>query len=442
MAKNLVAGETTKINESGSNISVELTDTMKNKINSIPSISIGTTTTGEAGTDASVSNSGTATNMILNFTIPKGANGQDGQDGADGTNGADGTDGITPHIGDNGNWFLGDEDTGKPSRGEQGPQGLKGDTGDTGPQGPTGQDGADGEDGITPHIGENGNWYLGDEDTGKPSRGIQGETGEQGQPGQPGSDGEDGQDGVGFTTASAGTPTQSDGYTVTPITFNKTDGSNVVVNVSAKNGLDGSGGTGGTTDYTQLSNKPKINNVELNGNKTLSDLGIQQTVVSETEPTDDSVKVWINPNGSNEEWSLIETFEADGINGVFEKTNINLKKAIVSIDAKIGTASKTMYLRIKTGNDIDYLRCGYISGVVNTQKEYITTVEIETQPFVIITARTCSKADTSSFNIINVSLPNNFEKKGNIKAISIGHSSEEFVPPAGTIINIYGVEGE
>ena len=91
MAKNLVAGETTKINESGSNISVNSTDTMKNKINSIPSISIGTTTTGEAGTDASVSNSGTSTNMVLNFTIPKGANGQDGQDGVDGTNGADGT---------------------------------------------------------------------------------------------------------------------------------------------------------------------------------------------------------------------------------------------------------------------------------------------------------------------------------------------------------------
>ena len=116
MAKNLVAGETTKITESGSNISVELNDIMKNKINSIPNITIGTTTTGDVGTEASVSNSGTATNMILNFTIPKGANGQDGQDGADGANGADGEDGITPHIGDNGNWFLGDEDTGKSSR--------------------------------------------------------------------------------------------------------------------------------------------------------------------------------------------------------------------------------------------------------------------------------------------------------------------------------------
>ena len=37
-----------------------------------------------------------------------------------------GADGITPHIGDNGNWYLGEEDTGKPSRGETGPQGVPG----------------------------------------------------------------------------------------------------------------------------------------------------------------------------------------------------------------------------------------------------------------------------------------------------------------------------
>lgn len=32
--------------------------------------------------------------------------------------------------------------------------------------------------------------------------------------------------------------------------------------------------SGGTSDYTDLTNKPKINNVELNGNKSLADLGI------------------------------------------------------------------------------------------------------------------------------------------------------------------------
>lgn len=38
-----------------------------------------------------------------------------------GKDGAAGTDGITPTIGANGNWYIGDDDTGKPSRGEQGP---------------------------------------------------------------------------------------------------------------------------------------------------------------------------------------------------------------------------------------------------------------------------------------------------------------------------------
>ena len=41
--------------------------------------------------------------------------------------------------------------------GEQGPAGEAGPAGAQGPQG---------ENGITPHIGENGNWYIGDTDTG------------------------------------------------------------------------------------------------------------------------------------------------------------------------------------------------------------------------------------------------------------------------------------
>lgn len=36
----------------------------------------------------------------------------------------------------------------------------------------------------------------------------------------------------------------------------------------------GGGGGSGSTDYADLSNKPKINNVELSGNKSLNDLGI------------------------------------------------------------------------------------------------------------------------------------------------------------------------
>ena len=38
--------------------------------------------------------------------------------------------------------------------------------------------------------------------------------------------------------------------------------------------MNGGGGGGGTSDYEELSNLPKINDVELKGNKSLSDLGI------------------------------------------------------------------------------------------------------------------------------------------------------------------------
>ena len=46
-------------------------------------------------------------------------------------------------------------------------------------------------------------------------------------------------------------------------------------------------GGGGTSDYTDLTNKPKINNVELNGNKTSSDLGLQPAGNYITKAVDD-----------------------------------------------------------------------------------------------------------------------------------------------------------
>ena len=56
-----------------------------------------------------------------------------------------GADGITPTIGDNGNWYLGATDTGKPSRGEKGEKGETGARGEKGADGATGATGADGK---------------------------------------------------------------------------------------------------------------------------------------------------------------------------------------------------------------------------------------------------------------------------------------------------------
>lgn len=172
-------------------------------------------------------------------------------------------------------------------QGEQGPQGLKGDKGDKGDTGETGATGPQGEQGPQGPTGP------------------QGETGATGPQGPTGPSGQDGSDGVSITTITTGTPTQSDGYTITPLTINKSDSSNVTVNISAKNGLDGSQGT---VNYPELTNKPQINSVELVGNKTLNDIGVQQTVISETEPVDNSVQVWINPSG---DVSTIPTFSYD-----------------------------------------------------------------------------------------------------------------------------------
>ncbi len=81
------------------------------------SLSIGTVT---SGNEASAEITGTAPNQVLNLVMQKGADGRDGQDGRDGEDGNDGQNGITPHIGDNGNWFSGEDDTGIPARGEPG----------------------------------------------------------------------------------------------------------------------------------------------------------------------------------------------------------------------------------------------------------------------------------------------------------------------------------
>lgn len=104
---------------------------------------------------------------------PQGPAGVPGKDGVDGKPGAAGANGVTPHIGDNGNWYIGSTDTGNPSRGATG---AKGDAGATGPVGPQGPAGAPGKDGAPGAQGEKGD------------KGDPGEKGDSGVPGKDGSD--------------------------------------------------------------------------------------------------------------------------------------------------------------------------------------------------------------------------------------------------------------
>ena len=76
-----------------------------------------------------------------------------------------GPSGASPYIGENGNWFVGELDTGVQAqgaqgpKGEQGPQGAQGPRGEQGPQGvqgPKGEQGPQGDTGATGAKGDTG----------------------------------------------------------------------------------------------------------------------------------------------------------------------------------------------------------------------------------------------------------------------------------------------
>ena len=91
--------------------------------------------------------------------------------------GEKGDPGVTPHVGANGNWYLGDTDTGVHASGVKGAPyiGANGNWWFNGVDSGVraqGEKGDQGDDGLTPYIGENGNWWIGGKDTGM-SAGMQ-----------------------------------------------------------------------------------------------------------------------------------------------------------------------------------------------------------------------------------------------------------------------------
>lgn len=143
--------------------------------------------------------------------------------------GANGKDGTTPTIGENGNWYLGDTDTGKPSRGADGAKGDKGDKGDaftyadfTAAQlaALKGEKGDPGEKGNTGATGPAGPAGVPGKDGPKGDPGVPGKDGEKGDKGEPGDKGAPGEKGPpGVDGKSAYQYAQDGGYTGTETDF-------------------------------------------------------------------------------------------------------------------------------------------------------------------------------------------------------------------------------
>ncbi len=302
-----------------------------------PTVSITPTTDGQhiVITDAQGDHSFDLTNGEIGPQGPSGEPGKDGADGKDGkmpllqidatnahwqvsydgqvwqdvpntpvASGVDGKDGITPHIGENNHWYIGEDDTGVSATGPQGPkgdtglQGEKGDQGEIGPQGPKGDVGPQGEQGPKGDKGDTGlqgeQGPKGDKgDTGPQGlQGIQGEKGDtglqgpKGDTGEPGKDGTDGKDGI---SPIVSTEQITGGNRVT---FTYDNGKTESIDVM--NGRDGAGASY-TFDSTTLSGNGNTEPFGVNTNYFATQTWVdQQGFLKNTDLTNYATKTYAN----------------------------------------------------------------------------------------------------------------------------------------------------
>jgi hypothetical protein len=149
-------------------------------------LSIGTVVTGDAGSEATATVTGTAPSQTISFTIPRGDTGATGATGATGPQGPQGIQGVKGDKGDTGATGATGETGATGPQGEQGLQGIQGETGATGATGPQGEQGIQGIQGIQGETGPTGPQG----ETGpQGAQGIQGETGATGPQGPQGETG-------------------------------------------------------------------------------------------------------------------------------------------------------------------------------------------------------------------------------------------------------------
>ena len=132
----------------------------------------------------------------------------------------------------------------------------------------------------------------------------------------------------------------------------KTDGVARIIALAAL-GKNGGGSTGGTTNYLELANKPKINNVELTGNKTLEDLGINIPDL-ENYYTKDTVNEALNKKQN--------TLTA-GENITISEDNV------ISANVSGGTDSNAVYTYYTPYSDDDWFTEENVANILQTVKD-------------------------------------------------------------------------
>lgn len=147
-------------------------------------------------------------------------------------------------------------------------------------------------------------------------------------------------------------------------------GANISLSKSGNNiTISSTGGGGqGTDDYRALTNKPKINNVELNGNQSLADLGI--VIPTKTsELTNDSGFSVVTETGNKIDLSLNPTTYVmtlvlkDKNNNTLSTDTVDLPLETVVVSGRYDSATKKVILTLKNGSEIDFSVADLVSGL-------------------------------------------------------------------------------
>ena len=214
-----------------------------------------------------------------------------------------------------------------------------------------------GTNGTTPHIGDNGNWYLGTTDTGKPSRGAKGD------PGKNGSD-------ASVTEANI---TSALGYKpVAPGDIPVVPTADISANTSARHSHTNKD----VLDSITAADKTKLNSVENGATKTIVDTAMSDT---STNPVQNKViKKYIDDHSAGTGGSsniltspvMICKPGEEGNSGIYLSTvDTGEKQAEIKLeDANENSAVAIANLRTPTGaNASDYAATkGYVDSKVPT----------------------------------------------------------------------------
>lgn len=227
------------------------------------------------------------------------------------------------------------------------------------PEGGGGATGPAGKDGITPTIGANGNWYLGDIDTQKPSRG------EKGADGAAGKDGSDG-----YSPEATVTPING-GAKIVIKDKNGTTSANVM---NGAQGPKGDKGDPGATDFSlgitgaQVGQIAKITAVDASGKPTkwepVDKVGMSNdwVLLADITLAEDSAVIKIDKTSAGNSFSIRELAVFGGV-----KCDTVNKTLTLSVNGKIGYGNPQFGL----GQVLNAAESGveYIAAYVNALPE-------------------------------------------------------------------------